>query len=191
MILQLRGEIVEQVDTHIGLLHRGSEKLMESKNYLLALPYVDRMDYISVMSQEHGFCLATEELLGLGNYNSIYSQVRVLYDELTRLLNHIMCICTHALDVGCMAPLFWGFEEREKLFEFYERVSGARMHAAFYRPNDVSIKAITENLLKDITFFLRMFLKRLYMMENKLYLTTVWRHRLVNVGTIPLSYNNI
>jgi NADH-quinone oxidoreductase subunit D len=106
MILQLRGEIVEQVDTHIGLLHRGSEKLMETKNYLLGLPYVDRMDYVSVLSQEHGFCLAVEYLLGSANYNSVYSQVRVLFDEITRILNHLMGVCTHSLDVGCMAPLF-------------------------------------------------------------------------------------
>jgi NADH-quinone oxidoreductase subunit D len=190
MILQLRGEIVEQVDTHIGLLHRGSEKLMETKNYLLGLPYVDRMDYVSVLSQEHGFCLAVEYLLGSANYNSVYSQVRVLFDEITRILNHLMGVCTHSLDVGCMAPLFWGFEEREKLMEFYERVSGARMHAAFYRPNDLSTKAITVNLLKDIVIFSRLFLKRLYMIENKLNLSSIWRHRLVDVGIIPLAYSN-
>jgi NADH-quinone oxidoreductase subunit D len=106
MVLQLKGELIENVDTHIGLLHRGSEKLMETKNYLLGLPYLDRMDYVSVLSQEHGYCLAIETLLGTQNYQSFYSKIRVIFDELTRILNHLMGVCTHSLDVGCMAPLF-------------------------------------------------------------------------------------
>lgn len=190
IILQLRGETIEQADTHLGLLHRGSEKLIENKSYLLGLPYMDRMDYVSVLSQEHGFCLAVEYLLGSTSYTAPYTQIRVLFDELGRILNHLMSVCTHALDVGCMAPLFWGFEEREKIMEFYERVSGARMHAAFYRPNDISVRAIDISLFKDIIIFSRYFLKRLYMIENKLNLSSIWRHRLVDVGQISASYVN-
>ena len=184
MVLQMKGELIEKLDTHIGLLHRGSEKLLEDRNYLLGLPYFDRMDYVSVLCQEHSYCLAIEELLGTQNYKGDYVQVRVIYDELTRILNHLLCIATHSLDVGCMASVFWGFEEREEIMEFYERVSGARMHAAFYRPNDLSIKVITENLLRDILVFCRGFLKRLANMENKLEMSSLWRHRLVGIGTL-------
>lgn len=190
MILQMRGEVVEKIDTHIGLLHRGSEKLIEDKTYLLGLPYFDRMDYVSVLSQEHAFCLAIESLLKTNNYQAEFIQIRVIFDELTRLLNHLLAVSTHSLDVGCMAPMFWAFEEREKIMEFYERVSGARMHAAFYRPNDISINYITNELIRDILLFSRMFLKRLAMMENKLQMTSIWKYRLVNVGILSKSFCN-
>lgn len=184
MILQMNGELIEKIDTHIGLLHRGSEKLIEDKHYLLGLPYFDRMDYVSVLIQEHAYCLAIEELLNTINYKSEHVQIRVIFDELTRILNHLMAITTHSLDVGCMAPVFWGFEEREKIMEFYERVSGARMHAAFYRPNDININQITNNLLNDIIIFSRNFLKKISIIENKLLMSSIWKYRLVNIGLI-------
>lgn len=190
MILQMDGEILEKIDTHIGLLHRGSEKLIEDKSYLLGLPYFDRMDYVSVLSQEHAYCLGIENLLGTINYQAEYIQVRVIFDELTRILNHLMAVTTHSLDVGCMASVFWGFEEREKIMEFYERVSGARMHAAFYRPNDLSTNYITNNLIKDILIFSRIFLKRLSMIENKLLMSSIWKYRLVNISSINSKFAN-
>ncbi len=187
IVLQLKGEIVEKSDTHIGLLHRGTEKLIEEKNYLLSLPYFDRLDYVSVLAQEHAYCLAIENLLNTTCYQNDYIQIRVIFDELTRLLNHLMAISTHSLDVGCMAPVFWAFEEREKIMEFYERVSGARMHAAFYRPNDLSLNHITEELLSDIILFSKNLIKRIMMMENKLAMTSIWKYRLVNIGTLNLD----
>merc|ERR1712100_243115 len=168
LILQLNGEVIERLDPHIGLLHRGSEKLIEDRIYLQGLPYFDRFDYVSMLVQEHAYCLAIESLLNKNNYNSSISQIRTLYDELTRILNHLLALACHALDVGSMSSIFWAFEEREKIMEFYERVSGARMHAAFYRPNDLNIRAIDLDLFKDIIIFSRYFLKRLYMIENKL-----------------------
>ena len=132
LILDLDGEIVTRVDPHIGLLHRGTEKLIEHKTYLQAIPYFDRLDYVAPMNQEHAFCLAIEKLLGLevpkrGQY------IRVLYSEIGRLLNHLLNVTTQALDVGALTPPLWGFEEREKLMVFYERISGSRMHAAYFR----------------------------------------------------------
>ena len=125
LILQLNNEIIEKTDIHIGLLHRGTEKLMEDKVYLHSLPYFDRFDYVSMMVQEHAYCLSIESLLNTINYSATFVQVRTLYDELTRILNHMLAVSCHALDVGSMSPLFWAFEEREKIMEFYERVSGA------------------------------------------------------------------
>ena len=137
LVVQLNGELVERVDSHVGYLHRGTEKLIEDRTYLKSLPYFDRLDYMAMMTQEHAFCLAIESLTGTVSHTSLYVQIRVLFDELTRILNHLLALSTHSLDVGNMAPVFWSFEERERLMEFYERVSGARMHAAFYRPNDI------------------------------------------------------
>jgi NADH:ubiquinone oxidoreductase subunit D len=153
LIVQLNGEIVEKIDPHIGLLHRGTEKLMEDKIYLHSLPYFDRFDYVSMLIQEHAYCLAIESLLGTINYSATFVQIRTLYDEITRILNHLLAVACHALDVGSMSPIFWAFEEREKLMEFYERVSGARMHAAFYRPNEVNLHSISSFLLEDILDF--------------------------------------
>lgn len=186
MILQLNGEIVERADPHVGLLHRGSEKLMEDRFYLKSLPYFDRFDYVSMMAQEHAYCLAIEAMLGTSNINSAITQVRTLYDELTRILNHMLALACHALDVGSMSSIFWAFEEREKIMEFYERVSGARMHAAFYRPNDVNYDAISNVLLEDILKFSKDCLVTINEMHNVLTYNKIWKQRLVNIGT--LSY---
>jgi len=153
LILQLNGEVVEKVDPHIGLLHRGSEKLMEDRPYLLSLPYFDRFDYCSMLMQEHAYCLGIENLLGNINYSSTSTQIRTLYDEMTRILNHMLAVSCHALDVGSMSSLFWAFEEREKIMEFYERISGARMHAAFYKPNETNLDSIDDYMLEDILDF--------------------------------------
>ncbi len=136
LVLELDGEIVERADPHIGLLHRGTEKLIEHKTYLQAMPYFDRLDYVAPMDQEHAFCLAVEKLLGL-EVPERGQALRVLFDEIGRLLNHLLNCTTQAMDVGAMTPTLWGFEEREKLMEFYEAASGARMHAAYFRPGGV------------------------------------------------------
>ena len=148
LVLELNGEVVERADPHIGLLHRGTEKLIEYKTYLQALPYFDRLDYVSMMSQEHAYSLAVERLLNCPvPLRAQY--IRVLFAEITRILNHLLAITTHALDVGALTPFLWGFEEREKLMEFYERVSGARMHAAYIRPGGVA-QDLPVGLLDDI-----------------------------------------
>jgi NADH:ubiquinone oxidoreductase subunit D len=183
LIVQLNGEIIEKIDPHIGLLHRGSEKLMEDKIYLLSLPYFDRFDYVSMLVQEHAYCLAIESLLGTVNYSSTFVQIRTLYDEITRILNHMLCIACHALDIGSMSPIFWAFEEREKLMEFYERVSGARMHAAFYRPNEVNLNSISSFLLEDILDFNKNCFYTLNEMHNTLTYNKIWKQRLINVGS--------
>ncbi len=182
LILQLNGEVVEKADPHIGLLHRGSEKLMEDRFYLQSLPYFDRFDYCSMLVQEHAYCLAIESLIGTTNYSATCSQIRTLYDELTRILNHMLAIACHALDVGSMSSIFWAFEEREKIMEFYERVSGARMHAAFYRPNDANLDAVTSFIIEDILDFTRNCFTTLNEMHNILTFNKVWKHRLVNIG---------
>jgi len=156
---------------------------MEDKIYLHSLPYFDRFDYVSMLIQEHAYCLAIESLLGTNNYSATFVQIRTLYDELTRLLNHFLAVSCHALDVGSMSPLFWAFEEREKIMEFYERVSGARMHAAFYRPNEVNLHAISNFLLEDIVEFSRNCFVTLNEMHNLLTYNKIWKQRLVNIGT--------
>jgi len=183
LIVQLNGEIIEKIDPHIGLLHRGTEKLMEDKIYLHSLPYFDRFDYVSMLIQEHAYCLAIESLMGTLNYSATFVQIRTLYDEITRILNHLLAIACHALDVGSMSPIFWAFEEREKLMEFYERVSGARMHAAFYRPNEVNLKAISSFLLEDILDFSKNCFTTLNEIHNTLTYNKIWKQRLINVGT--------
>jgi NADH:ubiquinone oxidoreductase subunit D len=182
--LQLNGEIIERADIHIGLLHRGTEKLMEDKLYLHSLPYFDRFDYVSMLVQEHAYCLAIESLLGTINYSANYVLIRTLFDELTRILNHMLAIACHALDIGSMSSIFWAFEEREKIMEFYERVSGARMHAAFYRPNEINIFALSSFLLEDILEFANNCLITLNEMHNILTYNKIWKHRLVNIGSI-------
>jgi NADH dehydrogenase (ubiquinone) Fe-S protein 2 len=183
LIVQLNGEIIEKIDPHIGLLHRGTEKLMEDKIYLHSLPYFDRFDYVSMLIQEHAYCLAIESLLGTLNYSATFVQIRTLYDEITRILNHLLAVACHALDVGSMSPIFWAFEEREKLMEFYERVSGARMHAAFYRPNEVNLKAISSFLLEDILDFSKNCFTTLNEIHNTLTYNKIWKQRLINIGT--------
>ena len=187
LILQLNGEIIEKTDPHIGLLHRGTEKLIEQKPYLHSIPYFDRFDYVSMLVQEHAYCLAIESLLNNKNYSSIFSKIRVLFDELTRILNHFLAIGCHALDVGSMSSLFWAFEEREKIMEFYERVSGARMHAAFYRPNNLNLKFINKLLLNDILEFIKNCLTTLNEMHNILTFNKIWKQRLVNIGILNIS----
>ena len=187
LMMQLDGEIVDRIDTHIGLLHRGSEKLIETKTYLQALPYFDRFDYVSMMTQEHAFCLAIESLLNSLSSSALYTKIRVLFDELTRILNHLLAIACHSLDVGSMSPIFWAFEEREKIMEFYERVSGARMHAAFYRPNDLSSSYINNQLFIDMLLFIKECYKTLAEISNVLTYNKIWKKRLVQVGT--LSYD--
>jgi len=137
LIVQLDGEVIERADPHIGLLHRGTEKLIENKNFLQALPYFDRLDYVSMMAQEQAYSLVVEKLLNI-NIPIRAKYIRVICAEITRILNHLLALTTHALDVGAITPFLWGFEEREKLMEFYERLSGARLHAAYVRPGGVA-----------------------------------------------------
>jgi NADH-quinone oxidoreductase subunit D len=151
LVLEMDGEVIERADPHIGLLHRGTEKLIEYKTYLQAVPYFDRLDYVSPMNQEHAFALATEKLLGIevpkrGQY------IRVLYCEIGRILSHLLNITTFAIDVGAMTPILWGFEVRERLMEFYERASGARLHAAYFRPGGVH-QDLPAGLTEDIVKF--------------------------------------
>ena len=166
LVLELDGELVLRANPHIGLLHRGTEKLIEYKNYLQGLPYFDRLDYVSMMVQEHAYSLAIEKLLNI-DVPLRAQYIRVIMSELTRILNHIMSVMTHALDVGAMTPLLWTFEEREKLIEFYERVSGSRMHAAYIRPGGVS-KDLPIGLCDDIYQFIVQFAVRLDEIEELL-----------------------
>ena len=157
LVLELDGEIVERVDPHIGLLHRGTEKLIEQKTYLQAIPYFDRLDYVAPMNQEHAFCLAAEKLLGI-EVPRRAQLIRVLYCEIGRLLSHLLNVTTQAMDVGALTPPLWGFEEREKLMVFYERASGSRMHAAYFRVGGVH-QDLPPKLIDDIEAFCDPFLK--------------------------------
>jgi NADH dehydrogenase (ubiquinone) Fe-S protein 2 len=187
LVLELNGEVVERADPHIGLLHRGTEKLIEQKNYLQALPYFDRLDYVSMMAQEHCYSLAVEKLLSVNDKVPIRAQyLRVIFVELTRILNHLLAVTTHALDVGALTPFLRAFEEREKLMEFYERVSGARMHAAYIRPGGVS-QDVPIGLLEDISIFCDQFYFRINEIEELLTNNRIWKQRLVNVGIVTLD----
>ncbi len=166
LILELDGEIIVKADPHIGLLHRGTEKLIEHKTYLQALPYFDRLDYVSMMAQEHLFSYAIETLLKC-TIPQRARYIRVIFLELTRILNHLLSVTTHAIDVGALTPLLWAFEEREKIMEFYERVSGARMHASYIRPGGVSYD-IPTGLLTDIHTFCKQANSRLDELEELL-----------------------
>ena len=148
LILELDGEVIKRADPHIGLLHRGTEKLIEHKTYLQALPYFDRLDYVSMMVQEHGYSLAIEKLLNI-DVPLRAQYIRVMFSEITRVLNHILAVACHALDVGATTPMLWLFEEREKLMEFCERVSGARLHMAYFRPGGVAAD-MPDGLMDDI-----------------------------------------
>lgn len=187
LILQLNGEIIERTDIHIGLLHRGTEKLIETKHYEKSIPYFDRLDYVSMMAQEHTYCLAIERLQNIKNVSHITNIQRIMFDELTRLMNHFLAIACHALDIGSMSSIFWAFEEREKLMEFYERVSGARMHAAFHKPNELFSNYIDEKLLNDIVFFIKNCYVTLNEMHNVLTYNKIWKQRLINIGTYGVS----
>jgi NADH dehydrogenase (ubiquinone) Fe-S protein 2 len=166
LILEIIGERIVYCDAHIGLLHRGTEKLIEQKSYLQNLPYFDRLDYVSMMVQEHAYSLSIEKLLGC-KIPARAQYLRVLYSEITRILNHIMSLTTHALDVGALTPFLWGFEEREKLMSFYERVSGSRLHSAYIRPGGVN-KDLPINLLEDIYVFVCQYDSRINEMEELL-----------------------
>ena len=166
LVLELDGEVIKRADPHIGLLHRATEKLMENKTYMQGLPYMDRLDYVSMMAQEHAYSLAIEKILNC-KVPERASYIRVIFCELTRILNHLLAVTTHALDVGALTPFLWGFEEREKLMEFYERVSGARMHAAYIRPGGVALD-IPMGLLSDIAEFIIQFQYRINEFEELL-----------------------
>jgi len=166
LVLELDGEQVIKVDPHIGLLHRGTEKLIEYKTYLQALPYFDRLDYVSMMAQEHAYSLAVENLV-FCNIPLRAKFIRVIFAEITRILNHLLAITTHALDVGALTPFLWAFEEREKLMEFYERVSGARLHSSYIRPGGVA-NDIPIGLLEDIYYFVKQFQFRISELEDLL-----------------------
>lgn len=185
LILEIVGERIVYCDAHIGLLHRGTEKLMEQKSYLQNLPYFDRLDYVSMMVQEQAYSLSIEKLLNC-KIPQRAQYLRVLYAEITRILNHIMSLTTHALDVGALTPFLWGFEEREKLMGFYERVSGARMHAAYIRPGGVS-KDLPVNLLTDIYSFVCQYSSRINEIEELLTRNRIWRQRLLNVGIVSAN----
>ncbi len=182
LVLELDGEVVERVDPHIGLLHRGTEKLMEARTYLQNVPYFDRLDYVSPMAMEHCYSLAVERLLGIAIPERA-KYIRVMFLELTRLLNHTLNITTQALDVGAMTPLLWLFEEREKILEFYERASGARFHAAYIRPGGVH-QDIPEGLTADVLEFCDGFAKILDDVDNLLTENRIWKQRTVDIGVV-------
>jgi NADH-quinone oxidoreductase subunit D len=182
LILEMDGEVVNKADPHIGLLHRGTEKLIEHKTYLQAVPYFDRLDYVSPMCQEHAFALVVEKLLKC-EVPLRAQYIRVLFAELTRILNHIMNITTQALDVGATTPLLWLFEEREKIMGFYERVSGSRMHSNYFRPGGVA-QDLPAGLLEDISVFIAEFPKYLADVETLLTDNRIWKQRLVDIGIV-------
>ena len=185
LVLELDGEIVERVDPHIGLLHRGTEKLIEHKTYLQAVPYFDRLDYVAPMNQEHAFCLAVEKLLGI-EVPKRAQLIRVLYSEIGRLLSHLLNVTTQAMDVGALTPPLWGFEEREKLMVFYERASGSRMHAAYFRPGGVH-QDMPPQLIDDIYAFCDPFLKVVDDLEGLLTDNRIFKQRNVDIGVVKLE----
>ena len=182
LVLELDGEIVERVDPHIGLLHRGTEKLMESRTYLQNLPYFDRLDYVAPMNQEHAWCLAIERLTGT-KVPKRASLIRVLYCEIGRILNHLLNVTTQAMDVGALTPPLWGFEEREKLMGFYERASGARLHAAYFRPGGVH-QDLPPELLDDIMQWSLHFPNTLDDIEGLLTENRIFKQRNVDIGIV-------
>ncbi len=185
MVLELDGEIITRVDPHIGLLHRGTEKLIEQKTYLQALPYFDRLDYVAPMNQEHAYCLAVEKLLGI-TVPRRGQLIRVLYSEIGRLLSHHMNVNSQALDVGALTPILWGFEEREKLMVFYERASGSRMHAAYIRPGGVH-QDLPQKLIDDIGRFCEHHNKALDDIEGLLTENRIFKQRNVDIGVVSLD----
>lgn len=182
LVIDLEGEIVKRIDPHIGLLHRGTEKLMEYKTYIQALPYLDRLDYVSMMSQELAYSNVVENLLNI-EVSERSEIIRILFSEITRILNHLLAITTHALDVGALTPFLWGFEEREKLMEFYERVSGARLHAAYIRPGGVA-QDLPLGLCNDILWFVKNTSGRLDQISEILTNNRIWCERLCNIGFV-------
>ena len=185
LVLELDGEVVERADPHIGLLHRGTEKLIENKTYIQALPYFDRLDYVSPMCQEHAYALAIEKLLQI-NVPKRGQYIRVLFSEITRILNHILNITTFALDVGAMTPFLWLFEDREILMEFYERVSGSRLHSAYFRPGGVH-RDIPDGLTDDIENFCEKFTSHIDDTEKLIEKNRIFRQRSVGIGKISVN----
>ncbi|WP_198669083.1 NADH-quinone oxidoreductase subunit D [Elioraea thermophila] len=185
MVLEMDGEVVERADPHIGLLHRGTEKLIEYKTYMQAVPYFDRLDYVSPMCQEHAFALAVEKLLGITPPPRA-QYIRVLFAEITRILNHLLNITTYGLDVGAITPALWGFEEREKLMEFHEAASGARLHANYFRPGGVA-KDLPAGLTDRIAAWCDTFPKFLDDLEGLLTENRIWKQRTVDIGVMPLE----
>ena len=182
MVMEMDGEVVERIDPHIGLLHRGTEKLIEHKTYLQAIPYFDRLDYVSPMCQEHAFVMSAEKLLGIetprrGQF------IRVMFDEITRLLNHLLNVPAYALDVGAMTPMLWAFEQRELLMEFYERVCGARLHAAYYRVGGVH-QDLPAGLSEDIMAWTEQFPSFIDDMETLLTENRIFKQRSVDIGVV-------
>ena len=182
LVLEMDGEVIERADPHIGLLHRGTEKLIEHKSYLQAVPYFDRLDYVSPMCQEHAFALAVEKLLGV-TVPPRAQYIRVLFSEITRILNHLLNISTFAIDIGAMTPFLWAFEERETLMEFYERVSGARLHAAYFRPGGVA-RDLPPGLVEDIARFTAHFPRIIDDIEGLLTENRIFKQRTVDIGVI-------
>ena len=185
LILELDGEIVERVDPHIGLLHRGTEKLIEAKTYLQALPYFDRLDYVAPMNQEHAWALAIEKLLNI-EVPRRGQLIRVLYSEIGRLLAHLMNVTTQAMDIGALTPPLWGFEQREQLMIFYERASGSRMHAAYFRPGGVH-QDLPQALIDDIESFCSTFPKALEDIYSLLTENPIFKQRNVDIGVVKLE----
>ena len=185
LVLELDGEVVERVDPHIGLLHRGTEKLIETKTYTQAMPYFDRLDYVAPMNQEHAYCLAVERLLGVEI--PIRAQlIRVLYSEIGRILSHLLNVTTQAMDVGALTPPLWGFEEREKLMIFYERASGSRMHAAYFRVGGVH-QDLPPELINDIEAWCDPFLKVVDDLDALLTPNRIFKQRNVDIGVVTLD----
>ena len=182
MVLELDGEVVERVDPHIGLLHRGTEKLLEHKTYLQGIGYFDRLDYVAPMNQEHAFCLAIEKLAGIPVPKRA-SYVRVLYSEIGRILNHLLNVTTQAMDVGALTPPLWGFEEREKLMGFYERASGARLHAHYFRPGGVH-QDLPQELVDDIAAWCEQFSQHVDDLETLLTENRIFKARNVDIGVV-------
>ncbi|MCD7060901.1 NADH-quinone oxidoreductase subunit D [Pelagibacterium xiamenense] len=185
LVLELDGEVVERVDPHIGLLHRGTEKLIEHKTYLQAVPYFDRLDYVAPMNQEHAFALATERLLGI-EVPFRGQLIRVLYSEIGRLLSHLLNVTTQALDIGALTPPLWGFELREELMIFYERASGARMHAAYFRPGGVH-QDLPQDLIDDIWAFCEKFPAALDDIDSLLTGNRIFKQRNADIGVVSLE----
>ncbi len=185
LVLEMDGEVIERADPHIGLLHRGTEKLTEHKTYLQALPYFDRLDYVSPMSQEHAYSLCVEKLLQC-EVPIRAKYLRVLFCELTRILNHLLNISSQALDVGAMTPLLWLFEEREKILEFYERASGARFHAAYIRPGGIAAD-VPEGLIEDIAKFIEQFPKYIDDVDDLLTENRIWKQRTVGISKMSIK----